>query len=68
MLGSRARAQIVVALRLVIAQRADALHVAQHHRLAARQRLFVDAECLQHFGQLVRRMRAMANQLVQILR
>jgi len=42
-LGRSARGQIAVALALVLAERADPLHVLHHHRLDAQQILCADA-------------------------
>ena len=66
MLGRGAGGEIAVALALVVAQGADALHVAQHQRLGARQSLLVDAERLEQFRQFIGRMRSLTDQLVQI--
>ena len=40
-------------MRLLIAQRADPLHVGQQERLGAAELLFADAELREPFGQLV---------------
>ncbi len=64
--GGGAGGEFAVALALVVAQRADALHVAQHERFGARQSVLVDAERLEHFRQFVGGMRPLADQLLQI--
>ena len=58
--------EIAVALALVVAQRADAFHVAQHERLAPRQTVLIDAERGQHLRQFVGGMRSPADQRLQI--
>ena len=66
MRGGGAGGEIAVALALVAAQRADALHVAQHERLGARQIVLVDAERRQHLRQFVGGMRPPTDQRLQI--
>ena len=50
----------------MVAHGADALHVAQHVRLGARQVSLVDAKRPEHFRQLVGGMRPLADQLLEI--
>ena len=66
MRGGGAGGEIAVALALVAAQRADALHVAQHQRLGARQTVLIDAEGGEHLRQLVGGMRPVPDQRLQI--
>ena len=66
MLGGGAGGEIAVALRLLMAQGTDALHVAQHQRLRARESLCVDAENPKQFRQFVRGMRTLPDQFIQL--
>ena len=55
-----AGSEIAVAPALLAAQRANSLHVAEN------EIVLVDAECRQHFRQLIGGMRSMANHRLQI--
>ena len=59
--------EFAVALALVAAEGADALHVAQQQRLGAGKIGLVDAERLQDFGQFIRGMGSQADQLIEII-
>ena len=64
--GGGAGGEFAVALALVAAQRADALHVSQYQRFGARQGRLVDAERLEQLRQLIRCMRPLTHQLIQV--
>src|SRR5665811_1391412 len=67
MLGRGAGGEIAVALTLVVAQGADALHVAQHQRLGAREIGLVDTEGLEQLRQFIRGMRSLTDQLLSLI-
>src|SRR3954452_23252259 len=64
--GRGADGEIAVAFAFVRAQRADALHIAQHQRLRACESLFIDPEKLEQLWHFVRGVRPLPDQFVEV--
>ena len=67
MRGDGAGSQIVVALPLVAAHRADALNVAKDRQLRPCENTSVDPEYLKQAGEFVGGTRSLTNQFVEIV-